>query len=55
MGNEYGTVSWTVLDESQLKITNYYGETETADIVSLEDGCLTLGNGDDIEQFWNSP
>lgn len=55
MNNEYGTGSWTVLDDSQLKMTNYYGETETADIVSLEDGCLTLGSGDDTVQFWNTP
>lgn len=54
IANEYGTGTWEVVNGEQLKITNYYGETQTANIVSIEDGCLILGNGEREVIFWNS-
>ena len=42
---EYGTGSWRLLDDNQLKVTNFYGETDSAKIVSIKDGMLTLNSG----------
>ena len=41
---EYGIGKWSIVNDNQLKLTNYYGETETAPIISVKDGCLLLGN-----------
>lgn len=46
---EYGTGTWAVLDDNLLKLSNFYGETETGYILSLEDGVLTLGDGGENE------
>lgn len=52
---EYGTGTWSIVNENQLKITNYYGETETATIVDMVDGCLTLDFGTgDLMLYWNT-
>lgn len=54
--NEYGTGRWSIMDGNVLKIIDFYGETETADIVSLEDGCLTLNRGQDGQSvFYDAP
>lgn len=52
IASEYGIGSWEVVNDNVLKLTNFYGETETAKILSVEDGCLTLENG---AVFWSSP
>lgn len=39
---EYGTGTWSIVNEDQLKLTNYYGETQTATIIDVVDGCLGL-------------
>ncbi len=52
IAGEYGTGHWSVVNDNQLKLTNYYGESETVTIVSVEDGCLTL-EGDMV--CWNKP
>lgn len=51
IASEYGTGTWAVVNENQLKLTNFYGESETITIVSIEDGCLTL-DGD--MTYWDS-
>jgi len=55
IAREYGTGKWSVVNENQLKLENYYGEVETVPIVSIEDNCLTLGEESNKVQFWNSP
>lgn len=53
---EYGTGKWAVVNDNQLKLTNFYGETQTVTIASIEDGCLTVTNGGDKSvKYWNSP
>ena len=53
--NEYGTGKWSIVNEDQLKLTNYYGETETVSIISIEDGCLTLGDSSgNVVLLWNT-
>lgn len=42
LASEYGTGRWSVVNEDQLKLTNFYGESSTATIVSVENGELTL-------------
>lgn len=55
IAGEYGTGTWSVVNDNQFKLTNYYGETETATIVGIENNCLTLGDENNQVQFWNSP
>lgn len=54
IANEYGTGTWSVVNENQLKLTNYYGETEVATINELTDEKLVLGNGTDTQIFLNT-
>ena len=51
IATEYGTGHWAVVNENQLQLTNFYGETEVSTIESVENGCLKLENG---AVFWNS-
>lgn len=50
--NEYGTGKWSVVNENQLKLTNFYGESRTLTILSAERECITFEND---YQLWNSP
>ncbi len=50
--NEYGTGKWGVVNEDQLKLTNFYGESRTLTILSVESGCVTFEND---YQLWDSP
>lgn len=52
---EYGEGTWSIVNDDQLKLTNYYGQIETATIISLQNGCLTLGDGKNRSEFWNTP
>lgn len=53
---EYGTGKWSVVNEDQLKLTNFYGESIVVTIVSIEDGCLTISDGgENTAYMWNSP
>ena len=45
IAGEYGSGTWAVVNDKTLKLSNYYGETQTAVIVSVSDGCLTLEQG----------
>lgn len=55
IAGEYGTGSWDVVNENQLKLTNFYGESEVAEIVSITDGKLELSSDGDISAFYNQP
>lgn len=55
IAGEYGTGTWSVVNDKLLKLTNYYGEVENANIISIENNCLTLGDEYNKSQFWNSP
>ena len=52
IANEHGTGTWSVENENQLKLTNYYGETRVATINELTDDRLVLGNGNDAQIFF---
>lgn len=52
---EYGTGTWSVVNENQLKLTNYYGETETATIEEVADGTLILSSDGHTTTFVNMP
>jgi len=51
---EYGTGKWSVVSENQLKLENYYGETQIADIKEVLDGKLILADGDNTQTFLNT-
>lgn len=42
---EYGTGRWAVVNENKLKMTDFYGESEVAEIVKLTGNKLVLGYG----------
>ncbi len=50
IASEYGTGTWAVVNGNQLKLTNFYGETQTATIENVQNGRLTLNTG----VYWNS-
>ena len=39
---EYGTGKWALVNDDQLKISTFYGETIVITIESIKDGCLTF-------------
>lgn len=51
IASEYGTGTWAIVNEDQLKLTNFYGESDVATIESIENGRLTLDEG----VYWNAP
>lgn len=55
IAGEYGTGTWSIVNDNTLKLTNFYGESETASIISVEENCLTLGEGDNLIKFWKYP
>lgn len=59
INHEYGTGKWAVVNEDQLKITNFYGEAQVFTIISIKGGCLTLEKesnwGTSTTELWNSP
>ena len=53
---EYGTGTWTLVNDDQLKISNFYGETVVLTIESIKDGCLTVTNElGNTGYFWRTP
>lgn len=54
--NEYGHGTWAVVNDNQLKLTTFYGETAVMTIESLENGCLkgTDSHGN-TGTLWNTP
>lgn len=55
IAGEYGTGKWAVVNGDQLKLTNFYGESEIATIISVKGGCLTLGSGSATSIFYSEP
>lgn len=52
----YGTGTWAIVNENQLKVTDFYGSSQVRTIVSIKDGCLTMKTaGGFTVQMWNSP
>lgn len=49
---EYGTGTWALVNDNTLKLTDFYGESTTAKVVSVEGGCLTMEGGGVL---WDSP
>lgn len=52
---EYGTGTWSVVNDNQFKLTNYYGESEAATIEKIENGILVLSAGDTKSTFSKYP
>lgn len=55
IAGEYGTGSWSIVNNNELKMTNYYGETETGTIKSVDGDKLVLTNGDRESVFYSHP
>lgn len=50
---EYGAGSWEIDENNQLILYNYYGESEMAPIISVEKGCLILGEQNEKIVLYN--
>ncbi len=55
IAGEYGAGKWSVVNDNVLRLTNYYGQVETATIKSIENGILILGEGNDTNTFRSNP
>ena len=45
IASEYGVCEWAIVNDNQLKLTNYYGETSVAEISEITKDTLTLFDG----------
>ena len=43
MYGDYGTGHWAIVNEDQLKLTDFYGETHIMRLVDVDESKLTLG------------
>ena len=55
IAGEYGVGKWSVVNDNVLKLTNYYGQVETATIKSIGNGILVVGEGNDTNTFRSNP
>lgn len=55
LASEYGTGRWSVVNNDQLKLTNLYGESSTATIVSAGNGELILEADGTQTTYLNEP
>lgn len=44
MYGDYGTGHWAIVNEDQLKLTDFYGETHIMRLVDVDESKLTLGS-----------
>lgn len=50
--DEYGSGTWSIVDNDTLKLTDYYGQAEIATIVSIEGNKMVLKSGKDEVVFY---
>ena len=55
ISGEYGLGSWGVVNGNIFKLSNYYGETETAQIDYIGDGRLEISGYGNTQTFYNKP
>ena len=55
IAGEYGEGTWEIDENKQLVLYNYYGESEMAPIISIEDGCLSIGDEQESIKLYNEP
>lgn len=55
IAGEYGTGTWNVVNDNQFKLTNYYGEVESATIEKIENDKIMLSFGDVNSTFSKYP
>lgn len=46
MYGDYGTGHWSIVNEDQLKLTDFYGETHVMRLIDVDETKLTLGPTD---------
>lgn len=56
IAHEYGTGTWGIVNENQLKLTNYYGETQVATVSEVSKDKLVLtSDGSTFATFYHTP
>jgi hypothetical protein len=53
--NEYGTGSWDLVNGNQIRMTNYYGESEIVNLESVTEDRLEVSLGGDKAVFYKDP
>lgn len=48
---EYGSGTWTVVNDSKLKLTNFYGQSDASEIDKISGNTLVLGSGEKTQTF----
>lgn len=51
LDGEYGTGKWAVVNDNKLKLSNFYGETVTPEIVDISNNELVLNYGSSTRTF----
>lgn len=52
---EYGTGKWSLSDGKELRMTNYYGESETVTLVSVNSEQMVISNGSENQTLYRNP
>ena len=55
ISGEYGTGTWALVNGDTLKLSNFYGETETGKVDSVTSRELHLSGGGTTSVFYSSP
>ncbi len=55
ISGEYGSGTWCIVNGNLFKITNFYGESEVATIVSIEKDYFIIEDEDSQVRLWRSP
>ena len=54
IANEYGVGKWEIVNDNQLKLTNYYGETQVVTIDEISEGKLVVSSNGRTQTFVNT-
>lgn len=52
---EYGTGTWVLVNDNQLKVTSYYGESLVLTIESINNGVMTVQVDGETGKLYDSP
>ena len=55
IAGEYGSGTWALVNGDTLKLSNYYGESETGKVDSVTSSELHLSGGGETSVFYSSP
>lgn len=55
INGEYGTGKWSIVNNNVLKLTNYYGESQTATILEVTGDSFIIEDGGNVKKLLKTP